>query len=170
MYFAFYFLRYAATTGVIIYWKTDQTFVIHRYHHVWFGTYNSCLSIENKHTQCYLLLQQYPESLIHNSDLLNLIPCKLDVISNPFRDKKLSYTKLSYLILERKFNTIYWMMKILQSLISLVQYQIHQPVINLQHRLKQMCWSLISVEKRPSYLKVKLMNSITIKIHMENKM
>ena len=89
MYFAFYFLRYAATTGVIIYWKTDQTFVIHRYHHVWFGTYNSCLSIENKHTQCYLLLQQYPESLIHNSDLLNLIPCKLDVTSTPFSDENI---------------------------------------------------------------------------------
>ena len=30
-----YFMRYAATTGVILYWKPDQPFIIHRDHHVW---------------------------------------------------------------------------------------------------------------------------------------
>ena len=30
-----YFIRYAATTGVILYWKLDQPFVIHGAHHVW---------------------------------------------------------------------------------------------------------------------------------------
>ena len=31
-----YFMEYAATTGVILYWKPDQPFIIHRAHHVWF--------------------------------------------------------------------------------------------------------------------------------------
>ena len=45
-----YFMGYADTTGVIIYWKPYQPFVIHRSHHVWFDEYNSRLSIEDKHT------------------------------------------------------------------------------------------------------------------------
>ena len=51
-----YFMGYAATIGVIIYWKTNQPFVIHRDHHVWFDEYNSCLSIGYKNTLGYLLL------------------------------------------------------------------------------------------------------------------
>ena len=82
-----YFMGYAATTGVILYWKQDQPFIIHRAHHVCFDEYNSCLSIEGKHTPGSLLLQQDPEGHIHNSDLLNLIPCKLDITSTPFRDE-----------------------------------------------------------------------------------
>ena len=31
-----YFMGYAATTGVILYWKPEQPFIIHRAHHVWF--------------------------------------------------------------------------------------------------------------------------------------
>ena len=31
-----YLMGYADTTGVIIYWKPDQTFVIYRFRHVWF--------------------------------------------------------------------------------------------------------------------------------------
>ena len=31
-----YFMGYAATTGVILYWKPDQSFIIRRDHHVWF--------------------------------------------------------------------------------------------------------------------------------------
>ena len=46
--------------------------------------YNSFISIENKHTPGYLLLKQDPESLVHNSDLLNFIPCELDLTSIPF--------------------------------------------------------------------------------------
>ena len=39
-----------------------------------------------------MILRQEPEIRIHNSDLFNLIPCELDFISTPFRDKKiLSY-------------------------------------------------------------------------------
>ena len=61
-----YFMTYAATTGVIIYWKPDQPFLIHRAHHVWFDEYNSCLSIKDKHTPGYLLLQQDSKSNTHN--------------------------------------------------------------------------------------------------------
>ena len=52
------FMVYAATTGVILYWKPDQTFIIHRAHHVWFDEYNSRLSIEDKHTTGSLLLRK----------------------------------------------------------------------------------------------------------------
>ena len=79
-------MGYAATTGVIIYWNPDQPFVIHISHHVWFDEYNYCLSIEDKHTPGYLLLQQYPESHAHNSEFFNFIPCELDITSTPFRD------------------------------------------------------------------------------------
>ena len=40
-----YFMGYAATTGVIIYWKSDQHFLIYRDHHVWFDEYNYRLYI-----------------------------------------------------------------------------------------------------------------------------
>ena len=68
------YLEYVATTGVILYWKPDQPFIIHRAHHVWFDEYNSRFSIEDKHTPSSLLLRQDTEGHIHNSDLLNLIP------------------------------------------------------------------------------------------------
>ena len=77
---------YADTTGVILYWNPDQPFLIHRAHNVWFDEYNYHLSIEYKHTTDYLLLQQYPESLIHNSDLLKWIPRELDITPTPFSD------------------------------------------------------------------------------------
>ena len=41
----YYFMVYAATTGVIIYWNTEHTFVIHRSHHVLFDEYSYRLSI-----------------------------------------------------------------------------------------------------------------------------
>ena len=36
-----YFMGYAATTGVILYWKSDQYFVIHRSYHVYFDEYGA---------------------------------------------------------------------------------------------------------------------------------
>ena len=69
-----YFMGYAAITGLILYWKTYHNFFIHRAHHVCLDEYNYHLSIEYKHTTGYLIIQQYPESLLHNLDLLNLIP------------------------------------------------------------------------------------------------
>ena len=80
-------MGYAATTGVILYWKPDQSFIIHRAHHVWFDEYNSRLSIEDKHTPGSLLLRKYPESYIHHSELLNLIPYELDITSTTFSDE-----------------------------------------------------------------------------------
>ena len=51
-----YFMGYAATTGVVLYWNPDQPFVIHRAHHVWFDEYNYHISVEYKHTPDSLLL------------------------------------------------------------------------------------------------------------------
>ena len=70
--------------------------------------------------------------------------------------------------MERKLVLIYWMMNILQSLMSLIQSQIHQPVINFQHRLRKMCGSFPSIEKSLSQLKALLMNSISTKLLVEN--
>ena len=64
-------MGYEDTAGVILYWKPDKNFVIHRYHHVWFDEYNSSLCIEDNNNTSYLLIKQDPDSLIHNSDLLN---------------------------------------------------------------------------------------------------
>ena len=50
--------------------------------------------------------------------------------------KQLSRMTLSYLPMERKLFSIYCMMKILQSLKSLILSQIQQLVINFNHRLK----------------------------------
>ena len=82
-------MGYAYTTGIILYWKPYQPFVIHISHCVWFDEYNDFISIEYKHTPGSLLLRKDIESLIHNSDLLNLIPCELDLTSTPFRDTKI---------------------------------------------------------------------------------
>ena len=70
-----YFMGYAATKVVIIYWKLDQLFIIHRENHVWFDEYNYRPSIEYKHTPGSLLPRQFPEGIIHDSDLLTLITC-----------------------------------------------------------------------------------------------
>ena len=79
-------MGYAANTVVILYWKPDQDFFIHRTHHVWFDEYNSRLSIEDKHATGSLLLRKQHESHTHNSDLLNLILYELDPTSTTFSD------------------------------------------------------------------------------------
>ena len=79
-----YFMGYETTIGIIIYWNLYQTFFVHRSHHFSFDEYRSRLSLEDKHTPGYLLLQQYTKIIIHNSDLLKLIPCELDITSTPF--------------------------------------------------------------------------------------
>ena len=40
-----YFMGYATTAGVIIYWKSDHPFSIHISHHYWFDEYNPYFSI-----------------------------------------------------------------------------------------------------------------------------
>ena len=81
-----YFMVYTATTGVIIYWNTDQPFFIHIDHNFWFDEYNYRLSIEYNHTPFYLLVQQGPESHIRDSDFLKLIPCEIYLTCTPFSD------------------------------------------------------------------------------------
>ena len=61
-----YLMGYEATTGVILYWKPDQQFIIHRAHHVWFDEYNYRLYTEDNHTTGYRLLQKAPEGHIHD--------------------------------------------------------------------------------------------------------
>ena len=46
----------------------------------------SRISIGDRHTQGYWLLKQDPETNVHNSDLLNLIPCEFDLTSTTFCD------------------------------------------------------------------------------------
>ena len=108
-------MGYAATTGVILYWKPDQPFIIHRAHNVWFDEYNYCLSIEENHTPGSLLLRQDPEGHINNSDLLNLISCELDLTSTPLRDETiitydielpLSGKKIVFNLLDDEYFTI----------------------------------------------------------------
>ena len=79
-------MGYADTTGVIIYWKPDQPFIIHRAHHVWFDEYSSRLSIEDKQNPGSLLLRQDPEGHFHGYEFLNLIPCEIDLASTTFSD------------------------------------------------------------------------------------
>ena len=77
-----YFMGYAANTVVFLYWKPDQPYYIHRFYHAWFDKYNYRLSTEENHTPGSLLIQQDTESLIHDSDLLNLITCEIYLTSN----------------------------------------------------------------------------------------
>ena len=85
---------YAATTGVIIYYKPDLPYYLHRYHHEWFGEYRYRVYIEDRHTTVYLIVQQDSESLIHNSDILNLVPYYINLTYTPFCDANISHIKL----------------------------------------------------------------------------
>ena len=49
-----YFVAYATTTGVILYWKPNQLFYIHIAYHAWFVEYNSYASSAYNHTPVYL--------------------------------------------------------------------------------------------------------------------
>ena len=60
------------------------------------------------------------------------------------------------------------MIKILQSLMPLIQSQIRQSVVNLQLRLRKMFGLLMSMEKIPSHLKGHLINSSAIRLDVEN--
>ena len=120
-----YFTGYAATTVVMIYWKPDQPFIIHRSHHVWFDEYCSHFSIEDNHTPDSLLLWQDHEGHIHDSDLLNLIPCKLDLISTPSSDETiitynielpLSGKKIGFILLDDEYFTIPYITDIIPNL------------------------------------------------------
>ena len=85
---------YAATAGVIIYWNPHHSFSIQRAHCAWLDEYNYRITIEYKHTTGSSLLQQYPKILLHNLYLLRLIPCELDITSNPFCNIKIITYKI----------------------------------------------------------------------------
>ena len=82
--------------------------------------------------------------------------------------RQLSHMTLSYLPMERKKISIYWMMNILQSLTSLILSQIFQLVINFHHILREKVGLYLSMYKSVSQLKVYLMNSIIIKLRRVN--
>ena len=139
-------MGYAATKGFILYWNPDQLFVIHRYQNVWFDEYNSRLSIEDRCIPFIYSFVNIMKVLFIIKSSSNLFHVYL--ILNPihFAIQQLSHMKLSYLPLERELVLIYWMMNILQSYISLIKPQIHQPVTNFQYRLKKKWIISINVE------------------------
>ena len=79
-------MGYETTKGVVIYWKPDQDFDIHRDHLFLFDEYNSSLYIEDKHTSGSVIFQQDTESLFHSSYLLNFIPFELYLTYTPLSD------------------------------------------------------------------------------------
>ena len=159
-------MEYSDTTGVILYWNPYQPFVIHGSHRGFFmsiiivSPYNTStlqfLYYSNKILKVLFTIQT-SSTLYH----VNLILHPLHFVI-----QQLSHMKLSYLPLERKLVLIYCMMKILPSLLSLIKYQIRQPVINFQQRLNEICGSFISIYKSLLQLKLHLMNSIFIKLHV----
>ena len=138
---------------------------------IMFGLMNIIIvSTYKAHTlQVIYYFNKIPKSNTHNSDLHNLIPCELDLTFTPFCDKAMLTYEIELLPSGRKLVLIYQMMKILQSHISLIQPQINQPVINFQHTLKETCVSYISMGRIPSQIKVRLIDSTFIKIHMKTQ-
>ena len=89
-----------------------------------FDEYNSRLSIKDKQTPGSLLLRQYPEGHIHDSDLLNMITCELDIISNPFSDETIitydielptSGNKISFNLLDDEYFKISYITDTIQN-------------------------------------------------------
>ena len=84
-----YFMGYASNKVFLIYKKTDHTCNGHRFHYAWFYEYIYFISTEDNNTLIYLLIQQYPESIINNLDMINLVPCELDLTPIPFWDSSM---------------------------------------------------------------------------------
>ena len=84
-----YFMEYANNTVVILYWNPDQPFAIHRDYCDRLYEYNSHIFVEYKNTPGSLLLQKYPEILLHRLYLLNLIPFELNHTFTQFFDTKI---------------------------------------------------------------------------------
>ena len=120
-----YFMGYAATTVVILYWNPDQPFLFKKL--IMLGLINIIFVCPWK-TITLQVLYCFNKIL-----KLFFIICTcstwshVNLILHPlhFVVQKFSHMKLSYLILERKLILIYWMMKILKSLMSLIQSQNH---------------------------------------------
>ena len=59
----------------IIYWRIDQPYYIQRAHHYFCDECNDHISTEENNNTISLLLQKDTEIIIHNLDLINLVPC-----------------------------------------------------------------------------------------------
>ena len=134
-----YLLGHAATTRVIIYCKPDQPFL--STYPIMFDFINIII-VSPYNTSPLQVLYSFNNILkvlfiIQTSSTLfhvNLILHKPHSVIQKF-----SHMKFRYLLLEIKMLLIYWMMKILPSLISLILSPIFQLVINFHHRLSKMC-------------------------------
>ena len=82
-------MGYASNKVFLIYKKTDHTCNGHRFHYAWFYEYIYFIYTEDNNTLIYLLIQQYPESIINNLDMINLVPCELDLTPIPFWDSSM---------------------------------------------------------------------------------
>ena len=125
--------------------------------------------MECKHAPVSLLLKQYPESILHNSDLLILIPFEIDLTSAPFGDKTIlayeidlpiSGKNVGFNLLNDEHFTIPYDVDTIPNSPSSHQFTT---------KAKKNCGSLPSMWKILSQLKARLMNSIDIKLHVENK-
>ena len=87
-------MGYAAKNGVIIYWKPDHIYYLHRAHHVFFDEYNSRFSKKDKHTPDSLILQQYKAIFFQIPDQLNFIPREVDIYSTQFGDATMIQYKI----------------------------------------------------------------------------
>ena len=114
----------------------------------------------NKIMKLFFMIRTY-STLLHVKLILHPLNCVIE---------KLSHIKLSYILLGRKLGLIYWIMKVLQSLLSLMQSQIRNEVVNFQNMIRKMCWSFISMNKSLSQFKAHLMNSSAIRLHVGNLM
>ena len=94
-------MGYAANTRVILYSNPYHNFCINGAYHYWFDEYSYSLYTEEKHNPSSLLLQQDSKIIFHNLDILNLIPCELDIALTPFLDTKILTYEMSYLLLEK---------------------------------------------------------------------
>ena len=135
VYHSGYFIGYPATNRVKLFWIPGQTFVTHRSHRVWFDEYKYRFYIEDKQNPGSLLIKKILKVLFITQTSSTWFRVKL--IRHPlhFVIQQFSHMKFSYLLLEIKLVLIYWIMNILQSLMSLIQSKICQPFINFKHRL-----------------------------------
>ena len=136
-----YFMVYEATTGVIIStWIKTTIFLTTE--PIMLGLMN-IIRVSTYKTSTLPVLYSFNKILkvlfiIWTSSNLFHVNLILHTLHFVYKN---SHMEFSYLLLERKLALIYSIMNILQSLISLIQSQIHQTVVDSQHRLKKMCGS-----------------------------
>ena len=132
-------MGYAATTRAIIYWNPAQPFIYAS--HIILGLINIIITYPDntstppvlycfiKSPKVFFIIITYSTSIYVNL-ILNILH---------FVIQQFSHMKLSYLFLKMKLVLMYWVINISQSLMSLIQSQIHHLVVNLRHRLIISC-------------------------------